>query len=103
MTDHTEVADVLDGAADLIEKVGWAQGMWRTDKGEVCITQAIADASPFRTCSYREVVPLRDVIGLPWDMSLVRWNDAPGRTEQEVLDALRASAKAERRLADAAS
>jgi hypothetical protein len=36
MTDHNEVADLLDGAADIIERDGWCQGALRERRRCLC-------------------------------------------------------------------
>lgn len=93
------IADVLDDAADYIEKYGWTQGALQLDTGEVCAMGAISrcatDALPgwaFKSLSRyldRQIIP--------------KWNDQPGRTKQEVLDALRGCSKDLRCLADGAA
>jgi hypothetical protein len=104
--DHIAVADVLDDAADYIEKHGWCQNRLTDIAGRVCAAGAIRAAlgiaeseipgdtyHAVRHAIYR-VAPLTHEVPLP------SWNDAPDRTEQDVLDMFRAAAKAERRLAD---
>ena len=90
------VADVLNGAADLILRDGWCQGDYVGPNGERCVEWALADAigrqgewwtSPL----YVEAcVALRPFIGMH---SRAGWNDQPGRTKAEVVAALRAAAE----------
>lgn len=107
MADHEATADVLDDAADYIEKHGWGIGTaaLRAENG-VCIEGALCRVQgiPLFDWTAGQTMPaylaLQATIGINgW---LWGWNDDDGRTEQEVLDALRAAAKAERRLADGA-
>jgi hypothetical protein len=90
-----QVADVLDDAADLLEREGWIQGdLWRRDSyGGRCALGAICDAA-LDNRNVR-VAAARAVLGGS-STYLVDWNDTPGRTKQEVLDAFRAAAKQER-------
>jgi hypothetical protein len=89
-----QVADVLDDAADLLERDGWVQGHLHNQDG-YCMEGALA-----------QVCPSTHLYGLFWEAMAVlslhlysvvdRWNDDPFRTKQQVLDAFRAAAKAER-------
>jgi hypothetical protein len=107
MTDHNTVADVLDDAADLIEK----RGLWQASKPGTatgdCVVLAVAEAAledvPLAMNAQdalAQLVGLADERGHCHGQDLIRWNDDPARTKQEVLDAFRAAAKAERKLAD---
>jgi len=107
MTDHNEVADVLDGAADVIERDGWHQGHYYIPGEGVCAIGAFAQATGLRhpDIEDRGFGPRRALAGhLGFDPDyagpIIRWNDAPERTKQEVLDALRKAAKHERAAAD---
>lgn len=97
------VADVLDAAADLLEKPGaWIKGDLALDaSGEAvdpsdsnascwCVmgaTERVSDASWAR----RARNAFRAVIG-GWNKSIPEWNDAPGRTQAEVVAKLREAA-----------
>jgi len=85
-------ADVLNKAADLIERDGWTQGTYQLD-GKRCVDGAISatshDWSTWRNRKEAREL-LRDTIGA---QILVDWNDAPGRTKTEVVAALRAAAE----------
>ena len=83
----TAVADVLNGAADLIERRGWAQGY-----------------SPLRCCALTAILRAADGVStydaeraLKAEIAPARvitwWNDEPGRTKAEVVAALRAAAE----------
>jgi hypothetical protein len=86
------VADVLNGAADLIERDGWCQSRYLLETGERCADGAIAVAGNGHHGGVRSVarLALRSAIG---GESVVIWNDAPGRTKAEVVAALRAAAE----------
>ena len=108
---HTAVADVLNAAADLLDKPGaWAQGSLAlgssgeslsVDSSEAvcfCIVGAIRRVSGFNRRP-EKTVPLRQAVarslGLPgYKAPLVAWNDAPERTQAEVVQALRDAARA---------
>lgn len=84
-----DVADLLDDAADLIERRGWCQGRYQDTDGRLCSVGALAAANGDTLASYfPAVLVLSRRVG-----DVVGWNDALGRTEQEVLDTFRAAAK----------
>lgn len=109
MTTPLSVADVLERAADLIEPEGaWTQGGARNARGfltwgsdpeakSFCALAAIARvAGP---AGWREPVAgqardaLRETVGLRWDQLLGdHWNDAPERTQADVVASLREGA-----------
>jgi hypothetical protein len=89
MTDHNEVADVLDGAADIIERDGWCQGALERD-GAVCAIGALTMAMRPTVARDRAFAALARRLG---GDSVARWNDAPERTKQEVLDLFRTSGR----------
>jgi hypothetical protein len=99
-----EIADVLDDAADYIEKHGWVQGaafddyLHRTPAACAygALSQVAADGQG--RVLYAAQRDLEVFVGTRW---IGEWNDDPARTKQEVLDAFRAAAKQQRRLADA--
>ncbi len=107
-----QVADLLDDAADLIERDGWAQGWLRDPDGHLCATGAVAAAATtddlLTNQTLRGLVldpngPVRagiraaeDTIGGGLSFTLPMWNDAEGRSEQQVLDLLRTTAKRQR-------
>ncbi|ARB13828.1 hypothetical protein Ccr2_gp297 [Caulobacter phage Ccr2] len=108
----TPVQQILTDAAVLLEERGWGQGSdtIRTADlgGAMCLNLALGavpqeDMAIFRAAQYAlinhlglEVVTEYDrFAGLMREMpgvTLVNWNDAPGRTAREVIDALRATA-----------
>jgi len=65
-------------AADLIDRVGWTQETERDAAGRVCLTDGLrfCDSQPGDWLIAREVFRQRD--------RAENWNDAPGRTKDEV-------------------
>lgn len=113
----TQVADALDGAADQILIHGWGQSSpeVRLDPTTLCIQQALMVATSnvtylsrigVRVASWSDFCPvgtaalnaLREggfAVDLGGDETQVwAWNDCGGRTEDDVHDALRNTAKA---------
>ena len=95
MSAVTPVADVLNGAADLIERDGWVQHDYRGPNGERCLTRAIADvigdARPWDSPKYAEAAKaLEEVTGT---FLVAGYNDWPQRTKAEVVAALHAAAE----------
>lgn len=85
------VADVLNGAADLIERDGWCQNTSHGAGGTRCAVAAIRDARPLPVGVYTGALEwFERTLGCP---SAALWNDAPGRTKTEVVAALRAAAE----------
>ena len=89
-----EVADIFDGAADLIERHGWCKGVAKDERGRLCAIGALHDAAMLTHCAFGFMAEgqLEEELG----RSVAEWNDEPVRTVQEVLDALRAAAKVAR-------
>lgn len=85
------VADVLNGAADLIEREGWVQGHYYTPAGR-CIDGALsavgANRSTKTICQTWHY--LSKVTG---SHSTISGTTPPGRTKAEVVAALRAAAE----------
>jgi hypothetical protein len=88
-----QVADVLDDAADLLERGGWIQEALYDSEGGFCSVGALYEVCEdplVRNAAYGALFPLNG------RRSVADWNNDPSRTMQEVLDAFRAAAKAER-------
>jgi hypothetical protein len=88
--------DVLLAAARYIEEHGWHGGQsWDGGDKAVCATDAIVEVEPntaLRWAAHDRLIAYLG--GRPAEYSVVwSWNDAPGRTEAEVLQALRAAAQ----------
>lgn len=95
-------SEVIDNAADRIEEHGWWDGnpydisggprycvatsMPYTNDGEthLAVVEAIFKVTGISVESRDDLGPMSAIID---------WNDAPGRTQREVLDMMRAAAK----------
>ncbi|MDP9224133.1 MAG: hypothetical protein M3P18_09810 [Actinomycetota bacterium] len=93
-----QVADVLDDAADLLERKGWIQEAEKSPEGFCSLGALIHTRSLVRWEAAarlaKNVTPGASIHLI--SRSITDWNDAPERTKQEVLDAFRAAAKRER-------
>lgn len=95
MTNRITTKDVLLAAADLIEERGLAKGQDATD-GEgtpapTCAGLAIGETALHRDTFFSVMDHLRAYLGV---RSITAWNDAPERTQAEVVAALRGAAEA---------
>lgn len=102
-----QAADVAEQAAQLLEDDGWCQRTAKDRDGRHCILGALADAGARLELGYvaagRHIaVDLVTHLGLPtspdWigahdQTRLMDWNDEPDRTADDVIWALRHSAK----------
>lgn len=97
-----DAAEVYRKAADLIEEKGWIRGSrgWFGTAG-FCLEGACASAAAGRNLFVEDIYPhesrpswyvtLQGILG--WEGSkLFVWNDAAGRTGEEVITALRGAA-----------
>jgi hypothetical protein len=84
----TKIADVLDGAAELIEYCGWTQNQFGTLREGLCVSGALnAMPAGFDNGEARYFFYSRLHEQLNTDA--VTWNDQSDRTEQDVIDKLR--------------
>lgn len=72
-------------AADILQKRGWTQGESVNDQGECCVIGALMLANS----NWATYQPLKRIVNC---QCIVEWNDAKGRTRQQVIDALRDAA-----------
>lgn len=99
------IDEVLDGAADLIAKPGgWVQHTYAVDAYgrptnrfgadacSFCLTGAM-DRIGYNVSTYYQAEAVDYLNHLLGNRSSVGFNDAPGRTQAEVVDFLRESAK----------
>lgn len=94
-------AEILNLAADLIEKNGHAHGRLITDDGRMCIAGAINMAVNGDPCDWRgKTHDLLSLVGQyalklkNYDsMNVVDWNNNPARTQASVVAALRETAQ----------
>ena len=94
-TDKTR-ADVLREAAQIIADQGWAQGQWLDGSGPVCMDGALGLAERGRAIGGASA-PLYDFVWQALGESPIGFNDLPGRTAEEVINALRTAADAAER------
>lgn len=91
-----QIADVIDATADAIETYGWIQGRFGSTEKGFCVLGALKFVVFVLEEDYllhdRAQVAIQGHIG----MHVPPWNDADGRTQQQVLDELRLIAKEER-------
>lgn len=91
------IGSVINHAADLVEQ-GWCQDRARREEGEktcYCIVGALDAASrPGQAGDYFTAVffVAERLSVKPCGLSLSTWNDAPGRTQDEVVKLLRSVA-----------
>ncbi len=87
-----EVGKVMLKAADYIEEHGHCKHVLCDDKGAVCIRGALIRVGSFTQLTKAEL-RLKE-FGIPWNerVGVVDWNNAPERTGEEVIAALRAAA-----------
>ena len=92
-TPITKTARVLLAAADLIERDGWVQGITRCHAGR-CMIGAVSDAAPARFDLWPAIERINETLGRPFadPATVAYWNDAPGRTRDEVVALLRQAA-----------
>ncbi len=91
------LSEVYDDAALIIEQDGWTQGTARDEQGCVCMYGAIqlAYQNGPHWVTVRHFLAIHlGVGGVP---GLIDWNDKPGRTKAEVIQALRDAAESARR------
>jgi len=109
-----EVADILAGTREYIEKHGWIQGRYRDALGNacavggmlsylglaegLCFQQTLEEKGVVSVCtSLAKAVGLSSPYGRRDCISLITdWNDDEGTTKQAVLDALAKAEKIER-------
>lgn len=102
---NDDLAEIIDDIADRIERDGWVQGFLHED-GHHCTLGAInvvlADQQRSRSLEHQITKAILDTINQREDVladqpdgwtSIPAWNDEYGRTQQQVLDTLRYTAK----------
>jgi len=82
------VAEVLLGAAEYIEKFGWKQRDFGDDGGPRCMLGAVMSQCKN---TYTDIMSAAQ-LHLQRQGKFMSWNDSPGRTKAEVIDALRSAA-----------
>ncbi len=87
MSVSSEVKRVLLDAADLIERDGWCQLASMDNEGRRCVGQAFCDTGTDYDAACDALVGALTAEGFDGDE--IAWNDAPGRTQAEVVAKLR--------------
>lgn len=85
-------AAILAEAALHIEARGWCQGELKDAGGRICVLKALNNACRRRSPhTFREAISelARRIGGNLDGSSIADWNDARGRTKEEVLSVLR--------------
>lgn len=103
----TTPTEVLEAAADLLEKPGaWTTGVFARDAAGhqvglrddratcFCLAGAIEKAAQNGTFAFREAFDIMDAMARRAGFRHVAaWNDAPGRTQAEVVATLRQASR----------
>lgn len=76
----------LQNTAALLRKTGWHQGSSRGTNG-ICVSYALVISSPNHAIREEDRKALAKHVGID-PRQIPKWNDAPGRTFAEVLEAL---------------
>jgi len=85
-----EVGKILLEAADYIEQHGWCQKVYQNGLGNACIMGALLRVARTTSGDGKIMSRLRKYLGVT---SLENWNDASGRTKEQVVAALRGAAR----------
>lgn len=97
--------NIFEQAIEEIEKRGWCQGGFESSNGSVCAAGALKAAlgvkptdsvftlHPAHPAYLGSLEVLAGVVGSPSVAAIAEWNDRLGRTEDEVLEALRKAGK----------
>lgn len=103
-----KTSEVLDRAADLLERDGWCQGALHDSAGRMCAVGALrraivvqVDLDPstlgqvdeVEEAARRRLMAVADPRGWVGAGGVPDWNDREGRTFQDVLDTFRKAAK----------
>jgi hypothetical protein len=94
MKPKDEAAELLEKAADAIDVHGWRQNNFGTKITGFCIIGALrhADNDQHSSAFYDALYQIGDRIVFHWGW-IAHWNDNPDRTQGEVTDVLRHTAK----------
>jgi len=93
MTAPATIAEVLEKAADLLEPEGrWTQHAYGRWNGSGYSCWCMFGAIDAIASDYKIGAQCNNVVDRVVGQGLVDWNDAPGRTQPEVVAALRRAA-----------
>ena len=82
-------AEVLEAAADYIDEHGWCREEYVASDGSVCAFEAIERARLTEPLAGVELVVEAAMKSATGCATVEEWNDAPGRTKDEVVRKLR--------------
>lgn len=85
-------ANILNEAANILERDGWAQDSYENKHGQKCAMEAlVVAASPFPLGDVGEA-ERRLLKEIKSYASIIEWNDASLRTREEVISTIRRAA-----------
>lgn len=93
------VPEFLRAAVHVIDTGGWTQGTYFDDDGQRCVIGAMMNVSRWagNPLFWRSVTALATCLNVPTEFDeyiddaqsfVIRWNDRPGRTVEQVKEAL---------------
>lgn len=82
MSNSEDVTKVLQDMKDTLFERGWCQGRYSNEQGESCLVGVM---SPYKNEAWSASKLLQKAIDMD---SITAWNDAPGRTFDEVIGAI---------------
>lgn len=86
--DKAEALRLVTKAIHLIKKDGWCQKQFHSSEGQHCIVGAIYFNEPFDRRSGKLIRDIEIMLGDLTNSDPISFNDAKGRTVDEVLDLL---------------
>lgn len=85
-----KIRHILIYAATLIEVRGWCQNYYFNSEGNLCMLGAVEQAIKANDCDFLSVyLEIRNILFENLGGFASVWNDAPGRTKEEVVAKLR--------------
>lgn len=94
MASESEVADLIEQAANLIETYGWIQGQYGDETMGYCVMGALERAASAGALDRKEAVRAGLALGRQVGAAAITiYNDAPERTKNEVIDLMKHTAK----------
>lgn len=79
-----QVADLLDKSIQRLTERGWCQGSFEDKDGRCCALGVMGRVDDFQSTAFTEAVRYV-AMEIGDDMSIIGWNDNPGRTKEEVI------------------
>jgi hypothetical protein len=85
----TQIAEVIENAAEYLKEYGWRQLKAGVHGESRCLVGALSSAAG----TYALHMDARKAVESHLWLAAAVWNDMPGRTKEEVIDALIGTAK----------